>query len=194
MSEVVFWDILIFLEATKTYVKLMKGKNIDEEMVRKLKDVNIVGSKNPHFKSKDTEKNKASEKETGPTPELFGGSGGDEKIHKKFNKNFITTFVRKIAFNEKIAKFVPRLILYPLVRYALYLEYLMQKILFKDSNNIHNWTNSKVTDKIRITQADVDTKSTSQIDRSLRSIVKKKFYHNQKHPAVNPGERLIGGP
>ena len=35
LSEVVFWDILIFLEATKTYLELMKGKSVDEE---KLKD------------------------------------------------------------------------------------------------------------------------------------------------------------
>jgi len=35
MSEVVFWDILIFLEATRTYVKLMKGKSEDENLKKK---------------------------------------------------------------------------------------------------------------------------------------------------------------
>ena len=35
MSEVVFWDMLVFLEATRTYNKLMKGKTEDQEMIKK---------------------------------------------------------------------------------------------------------------------------------------------------------------
>ena len=34
MSEVVFWDNLIFLEATRTYEKLMKGKEENKELRR----------------------------------------------------------------------------------------------------------------------------------------------------------------
>ena len=36
MSEVVFWDILVFLEATKTYKKLMKSKTENEELKKKI--------------------------------------------------------------------------------------------------------------------------------------------------------------
>ncbi len=181
MSEVVFWDFLVFLEATKTFVKLMKNKSLNINMMKRLNRLNENQAKNPHTKEKDNYQTKT---------QIFGGGGGDENIFKK-NKNFITNFVKKnIAFNEKIAKFIPRFILYPLVRYALYCEYLFQKIYLKDSNNLHMETNSKVNKDIRITKKDIDFKNTTQIDRSLRNIVKRKFgsVNNSAH------ERLVGGP
>ena len=41
MSEVV-WDILVFLEATKVYKKLMKNKELDQKMIDKLDSVNNI--------------------------------------------------------------------------------------------------------------------------------------------------------
>ena len=35
MSEVLFWDMLVYLESTRAYVKLMKGKTEDEQMKKK---------------------------------------------------------------------------------------------------------------------------------------------------------------
>jgi radical SAM superfamily enzyme YgiQ (UPF0313 family) len=187
MSEVVFWDILVFLEANKTYVKLMKNIKPDAEMVRKLSGINLNQAKNPHVYSKDKEQT---------TTEIFGGGGGDDKTHRQINKNFITHFIkRNIAFNETFAKYVPRFLLYPFVRYALYIEYLIQKTLFKDTNNIHTWTNSKVNKKIRITDKDVDLNKTTQIERSLRSIVRRKFYNSEKESMLtNSVDKLTGGP
>ena len=187
MSEVVFWDILVFLEATKTYVKLMKNIKSDAEMEKKLSRINVNQAKNPHIYSKDKEQTAA---------QIFGGGGGDDKTHRQINKNFITHFIkRNIAFNETLAKYVPRFLLYPFVRYLLYIEYLIQKTLFKDTNNIHTWTNSKVNEKIRITDQDVDLNKTTQIERSLRSIVGRKFYNNEKVSMLtNSADRLIGGP
>ena len=79
-----------------------------------------------------------------------------------------------MAFNEQIAKIIPKFILYPIVRYALYAEYLAQRFFFKDTNNLHTVTNSKVRKDIRI-QRRHRTNKTTQIERSLRSIVKRKF-------------------
>ena len=168
-------------------VKLMKNIKPDAEMEKKIGRVNVNQANNPHVYSKDREQT---------TAKIFGGGGGDNKIHSQFNKNFITHFIKKnIAFNETLAKYVPRFLLYPFVRYLLYLEYLLQKILFKDTNNIHTWTNSKVNKKIRITDQDIDSNKTTQIERSLRTIVARKFYDNKKAAVLmNSADRLIGGP
>ncbi len=189
MSEVVFWDILIFLEATKTYNKLMKNKTVDQDRLNKIKLVNKNQQSNPHTKAKQ-------KKETNKGGfVIFGGGGGDENTHK-INKNFITNFIKgNVAFNETVAKWVPRFILYPLVRYSLYLEYLIQKYFTKDTNNIHLKTNAKVKRDIRLDDKYFNPEKTSQIDRSLRSIVKKKFSNieniNSQKKAI---DALIGGP
>lgn len=185
MSEVVFWDILVFLEANKTYVKLMKGKNIDQKMYDKILKLN------------SSQINSAPEKKltlsVGET-KIFGGGSGDDKIHI-INKNFITNFVKKnISFNEKIARWIPRFFLYPIVRYSLFFEYLIQKYLVKDTNNIHLTTNKKVNKKIRIEKKYLDPKNTTQIERSLRTIVEKKFKNIKDDRINNPVHSLIGGP
>ena len=75
----------------------------------------------------------------------------------------------------------------------LYVEYLLQKYLYKDTNNIHKITNSKVNSSIRLEDELFDTSKTSQIDRSLRSIVKKKF-HDQRFFEKTANDHLVGGP
>ena len=75
----------------------------------------------------------------------------------------------------------------------LYFEYLLQKYFYKDTNNIHKITNSKVNSSIRLEDELFDTSKTSQIDRSLRSIVKKKF-HDQSFLKKSANDHLVGGP
>ena len=59
--------------------------------------------------------------------EVFGGTG--EKEDSSFNQYFITNFLKQhVVFNKTLAK-LPRFILYPIVRYMLYFEFLMQKYL-----------------------------------------------------------------
>ena len=99
-----------------------------------------------------------------------------------------------MAFNEKIAKIIPRFILYPLVRYGLYAEYLAQRFFLKDTNNLHTKTNSKVRKDIRILKEDVEPSKTTQIERSLRSIVRRKFSKDKVDHINNPVDALIGGP
>ena len=194
MSEVVFWDFLIFLEANKTYLDLMKGKTVDQEILNKILVVNSTQKLNPHSTVKNIEKYKKEGEAVKGEAKLFGGGSGDDKTHV-FNKNFVTNFIKKnIAFNETIAKWVPRFILYPLVRYSLYFEYLMQKYLVKDTNNIHMFTNAKVNKKIRIEEKYINPKTTTQIERSLRTIVEKKFSSIKVDKVNNPVDALIGGP
>lgn len=190
MSEVVFWDILIFLEANKTYKELMKGKSINQKMIDRLDSMNVNQNKNQSMIKKNHEKELLKNKSNS---QIFGGGGGDNKTHF-LSKNFITNFIKEnISFNETIAKWVPRFILYPTVRYMLYAEYLLQKYLYKDTNNIHKITNSKVNSRIRLEDELFDASKTSQIDRSLRSIIKKKF-HDQVFLKKTANDHLIGGP
>ena len=58
----------------------------------------------------------------GFSAQIFGGGGGDEKTHVNFDKYFITNFLRKyVIFNNNLS-YLPRIIIYPLIRYLLYLE------------------------------------------------------------------------
>ena len=57
---------------------------------------------------------------------------------------------------SKLQKIIPKFILYPIVRYALYAEYLAQRFFFKDTNNLHTVTNSKVRKDIRIQKEDIE--------------------------------------
>jgi anaerobic magnesium-protoporphyrin IX monomethyl ester cyclase len=191
MSEVVFWDILVFLEANKTYKKLMKGKSVNQKMMDRLSSMNVNQDKNQSMIKKNHEKDLLKNKSNS---QIFGGGGGDNKTHF-LSKNFITNFIKEhVSFNEALAKWVPRFILYPTVRYMLYVEYLLQKYLYKDTNNIHKITNSKVNSRIRLEDELFDTSKTTQIDRSLRSIVKKKFHDQSSFFKKTANDHLIGGP
>ena len=190
MSEVVFWDILVFLEANKTYKELMRGKSINQKMMDRLSSMNVNQDKNQSMIKKNHEKDLTKNK---GNSQIFGGGGGDNKTHF-LSKDFITNFIKEhVSFNENLAKWVPRIILYPIVRYMLYFEYLLQKYFYKDTNNIHKITNSKVNSSIRLEDELFDTSKTSQIDRSLRSIVKKKF-HDQSFLKKSANDHLVGGP
>ena len=90
-----------------------------------------------------------------------------------FSQYFITNLLRQhILFNKIVAK-LPRFLVNPIVKYAVYVEYLIQKHLFKDSHNLHTVTNAKVNKSIRIAPEALDLSKTTQKDRSLRTIVAK---------------------
>ena len=161
MSEVLFWDILVFLEATRTYIKLMKGKTEDKEMVKKYEKRAAIHDANPHVKAKEKK------------VEIMGGSGETQDI--AFSQYFITNFLMEhVIFNETIAK-LPRILVYPIVKYLIYFEFLFQKYLVKDSHNLHKNTNNRANAKIKIKYDDVDPSKTTQKERSLRTIVTKKM-------------------
>ena len=118
MSEVVFWDILVFLEANKTYKELMKDKSINYDMRKKLNSMNITQNKNQSMTKKNTDKDSEKKKNSAQIfdmnkQQIFGGGGGDNKTHF-LSKNFITNFIKEhISFNETLAVWVPRFIYIP---------------------------------------------------------------------------------
>jgi hypothetical protein len=180
MSEVVFWDMLVFLESTRRYEELTKNKTINKEWEKKLKLGREIQGKNPMFKSKQRKF------------EVFGGTG--EREDSTFNQYFITNFLKQhVVFNKTLAK-LPRFILYPIVRYMLYFEFLMQKYFFKEKHNLHRITNEKVNSKIRIKYEDIDPSKTTQRDRSLRTIVAKKVMQFERSKQEKTLSWLTGGP
>ena len=180
MSEVLFWDILVFLEATRTYVKLMKGKSENQELIKKYITRAKKQGDNPQVRSKQKQ------------VEIMGGSGVADGF--KFSQYFITNFLSQyVIFNKTIAR-LPRWLVDPAVRYMLYFEYQIQKKIFKDKHNLHKTVNSKVSSKIRITYEDVDPTKTTQKDRSLRTIVTKKMAQLKRTSQERLISALTAGP
>ncbi len=124
--------------------------------------------------------------------EVFGGTG--EKEDATFSQYFITDFLKQhVVFNKTLTK-LPRFILYPIVRYMLYFEFLMQKYFFKEKHNLHRVANKKVNSKIRIKYKDIDPSKTTQKDRSLRTIVAKKVMQLKRSEQEKTLTWLTGGP
>ena len=90
--------------------------------------------------------------------------------------------------------YIPAFILDNVVRLMLYVEYTIQKRIFNDQNNLHTITNAKVNEKIRIKDEEVNFEKTRQIERSLRSIVKKRFLNKQPSPQEKVLSSLTFGP
>ena len=180
MSEVVFRDMLIFLEATRTYVKLTKNKHVSNNWADKFKEALKLRNRNPNVRMKDKK------------IQVMGDAG--EKLDISFGNYFITNFVKEhVVFNKALVK-LPRWMIYPFVRYALYIEFLIQKYFFKDSHVLHRNINAKVNSSIRIKDKDVDPAKTTQKDRSLRTIVAKKIIQPFKTGQETILDMLTGGP
>jgi len=181
ISEVVFWDMLVFLEATRLFVKLTKNKTLSIKWEKRFKMVmNVRNLNNPHIRDKQKK------------IRIMGDIG--EKEGLSFTRYFITNFLRRhVVFNKFLTK-VPRFILYPIVRYLLYFEFLIQKYLLMDSHNLHKFTNKKVNSKIRIKYEDIDPTKTTQKDRSLRNIVMNKMKQNNKNKQEETLSLLTTGP
>ena len=180
MSEVVFWDMLVFLEATRTYEKLMKGveenKELKNKFIRKLEMAGL----NPQVRSKQKK------------IQVMGAASEIKDI--SFSQYFITNFLKQhIIFNKKITK-LPRFLVYPIVRYLLYFEYLIQKYFFKDDHNLHRNANSRNNSDIRIKDHELDPTKTTQKDRSLRTIVNKKMMQLNKTEQEKVASTLTAGP
>ena len=131
MSEVVFWDFLVFLEATRTYRKLMKNKKENDRMKEKFENQIRVKGMNPQVRAKEKE------------IRVMGAAGTKEDNSNISVQYFITNFLRQnVVFNQKLS-YLPRFIIEPFVQYLAYFEYMVQKHVFKDSNNLHTITNEK---------------------------------------------------
>ena len=161
LSEVIFWDMLVFLEATRTFEELIKNKTLDKERINNFITQMKLQSTNPSVRSKQKK------------IKILGKNR--EKMNLSISNYFITNFIKKyVVFNRVIAK-LPRFLVDPIVRYMLYFEFLVQKNFFKDENLLHtvSATNKKMNPKIRISDEDLDPLKTTQRERSLRTIVEK---------------------
>ena len=183
MSEVVFWDFLVFLEATRTYRNLMKNKKENQKMIEKFEYQIRVKGMNPVVRAKEKE------------VRVMGAAGTKEEKSSVSVQYLITNFLRQYIVFNKTLSFLPRFILEPFVQYLAYFEYQIQKYIFKDSNNLHTVTNKKsMREKIRIHTSDLDPNLTTQKDRSLRSIVKLKKEQLNIVFKQSEADKLVGGP
>lgn len=162
MSEVVYWDFQVFLEATRHYRILMKNKSENKKNIEKFIKQIVAKGLNPQVRSKEKKVN------------IMGAATTQEEKSISINPYFITNFLRQhIVFNQKLS-YLPRFLIENFVRILSYLEFLYQKNFLKDSNNLHNKINEIARKKInRIKEEDLSPNLTRQKDRSLRSIVDK---------------------
>jgi len=182
ISEIVFWDMLLWLEATRTFEKLTKNQSLNKEWEKKFKIAAKVHAYNPHVKSKQKKIN------------VFGSAKKKENI--AFSNYFITNFLKRhIVFNRIVAK-LPRFLVDPIVRYLLYFEFLIQKNFFKDKHHLHtiSGTSKKMNSKIRIRYEEIDPAKTTQKDRSLRTIVEKKMKELNRSEQEKTLSTLTAGP
>ena len=143
ISEVLFWETLVKLEVSRTFSKKISSSNINKELTKKyIEQHKKIKAGNPNQYLKYTA--------------------------LKFTK--ISYFIDSFIVGRKIADFLPRAIIYPVVKYLIYFEYLVQKMF--PSNRLNNlFTNTKKIPRL-------DYKSIYNIKnfrkKSLRAFVKKK--------------------
>ena len=110
ISEVLFWEYLVKLESSRTFRKEISSSNINKELTRKyIEQYKKIKADNPNQSLKYTA--------------------------LKFT--ILSYFIDNFIVGRKFADFLPRAIIYPLVKYLIYFEYLIQK-MFKSNrkNNI----------------------------------------------------------
>ena len=175
MSEVVSWDMVVFMEATRTFYKLTKNKSLNKYWLNKFELAMKIRGRNPHTRSMQKK------------VQVMGDAG--ERVNISFSQYLITNFLKQHVIFSKVLTKVPRFILYPIVRYLLYFEFLFQKYLLKDSHNLHRETNAKVNSKLRIKDDEINPLTTTQKDRSLRTIVLKRM--NKLNISETPEEKTL---
>ena len=176
--EVVFWDMLVFLEATRTYHKLMKNKPVNKKLVDKFETQLKAKGINPQMRAKQKDV-------------AIMGSGivaSDLKI----SQYFITNFLRQnIIFNKKLL-ILPNCLVDVFTRSLLFIEYVLQKYLFRDKHNLHSFF-SKNIKKSRLKKEETNPLTTTQKDRSLRSVVSRKRNFSEAISKTDP-VLLTSGP
>jgi radical SAM superfamily enzyme YgiQ (UPF0313 family) len=110
ISEVLFWEYIVKLESSRTFRKEISSSNINKKLTRKyIEQYKKIKVGNPNQSLKYTA--------------------------LKFT--IISYLIDNFIVGRKFADFLPRAIVYPVVKYLIYFEYLIQK-MFKSNrkNNI----------------------------------------------------------
>ena len=141
ISEVLFWDVLVGLEASRTFHRLQGNPSI------------LINDFN-------TELTKSRESE------LKNNSRWTLK-YRALKFTFFTWFIDTYVLGNRCIDKIPRVIVYPVVKFMLYIEFLVQrKISFNTNNNIFVMDGSKIK---RLSLHDLFGKSSKS--KSLRGIV-----------------------
>jgi|TARA_B100002003_G_scaffold193166_1_gene182611 radical SAM superfamily enzyme YgiQ (UPF0313 family) len=167
MSEVVFWDWLAKLEASRTCRKLMRGEAWDTDLMDKFQERTVIIENNPHTK-------------------------GAKKL---VPFQYVSDIVRKFLIGNKIIDTLPRKVIYPVIKYMLFLEYLIQRFVYRENYPIYS--NNLFKSKDRITDKEYHLAELNGM-KSLRGIlenrksqrgciafnkrgqVKKRVYYNEE--------------
>jgi anaerobic magnesium-protoporphyrin IX monomethyl ester cyclase len=143
VSEVIFWDVLVALEASRTYRKYTKKEGaLNLEVQKKYIEIGEINiSKNPRFALK----------------------------YSALDFTIITWFIDNFIIGNVVVDILPRFLIYPIIRWLNYGEFLIQSLFKKNLENnlfsvsgkgIPRYDNRKVAN------------NKSNKARSLRGIVK----------------------
>ena len=160
VSEVLFWDHLLWLEASRMYHKLSlvsRNNTPQKELIENI-------SNDPLWAKKPVKRNYN-------VVEFI-------KNLKNFHLGlFVTHYIveNKFFYYNPLGLRIPKLILYPLLKYLLYFEFQIKKILisifFPEKLKNKIWYTKKfLGNGIRITDAQLTSKR--RIERSLRYFVR----------------------
>ena len=140
MSEVIFWEYIVRLEASRVYNKSSSDYSLNSNIKEKYIEIlNKVKNVNPRYSLKYTA--------------------------LKFTQ--ITYLVDTYIVGNKIIDKIPRAVIYPVIKYALYLEYLVQKMYGHNmQSNLYIKRN-----KVKRLSLDFVKNIKSKKRRSLRGIV-----------------------
>jgi anaerobic magnesium-protoporphyrin IX monomethyl ester cyclase len=143
VSEVIFWDVLVALEASRTYRQHMKkGGPVNLDVQKRYIEIGELQiSRNPRMALKYT----------------------------ALDFTVITWFIDNYIIGNVIVDSLPRFLIYPIIRWLNYGEFLVQRLFKKNSqNNLFAVSGKKVP---RLDNKKV-ANDTSNKARSLRGIVK----------------------
>jgi len=142
VSEVIFWDILVALESSRVYRQQMKkGSVLNPEVQKKYIQIGETIAKNPRFALKYT----------------------------ALDFTIITWFIDNYLIGNVIVDTLPRFIIYPIIRWLNYGEFLIQSLSKKNrENNLFSVSGKKIP---RLDHRKVANNKSNKA-RSLRGIVK----------------------
>jgi hypothetical protein len=136
MSEICFWDFLVLLEASRTFHKL---NNVNKKLTKRYKDKYLA---------------------------VMNANPRNSLRYTALTFTTITYLIDKYIVGNKFIDSLPRMIVYPVLKYLLYFEYQIQKLFARNrSNNLFVYT-KKVK---RLPRENPNEKSSRK--RSLRGYV-----------------------
>ena len=196
ISEVLSWDWIVKLESSRIFRKYKKAPT-NLFVINKIKESNREGTINVY--KEDRQKEYKDESVYREDTEMGYESLRNRRLKQnphfklKYNKikfTLITEFLdKKIVGNAFVDK-IPRKILFPLVKYSVYFEFLIQSIF--ESNREHNIFKGK-SRNANLPRFDdfVKEKFKRNIDYSLRKIVNRNSCDLNELPTITEKSRRL---